>query len=247
MAIRHISPATIPKDKEDSRLTVVIPAAGMGRRMKSYGPKCLIDVGGISIIERQIRMIVSAYPNAEIILVSGFHSNQVRDKLKRKYPIRIVNNHRYEDTNVLYSISLGLQASLRNKVLIVYGDLVFDREAIRGFFGTESKVLVDHQDKFNEKEVGVLHNGNEVTNFSYGLEKKWGQIAFLCGREREFFEEIANKESTEKWFGYEALNHVLEQGGKLSPIERDGLSIVDVDSVRDIEKARKIILLSKGI
>ena len=62
-----------------------------------------------------------------------------------------------------------------------------------------------------------------------------------------FFEEIANKESTEKWFGYEALNHVLEQGGKLSPIERDGLSIVDVDSVRDIEKARKIILLSKGI
>jgi len=246
MAVRHISPATIPKNQEDSRMTVIIPAAGMGRRMKSYGPKCLIDVGGTSIIERQIRIIVSAYPNSEIVLVSGFHANQIRDKLKKKYPIRIVNNHKYEETNVLYSISLGLQASVRNKVLIVYGDLVFDKGAIGGFLGSESKVLVDHQDKFNEKEVGVLHNGNEVTNFSYGLEKKWGQIAFLCGRELQFFEDIANKEATEKWFGYEALNHVLNEGGKLIPVEKDGLSIVDVDSVRDIEKARQIIL-SKGV
>ena len=103
-------------------------------------------------------------------------------------------------------------------------------------------MLVDHQDKFNEKEVGVLHNGIGVTNFSYGLDKKWGQIAFLCGSELEIFSDICYKESTERWFGYEALNHIIDQGGILKPIEKDGLSIVDVDSVKDIEKAIKINL-----
>lgn len=242
MAVRNTSPATLKQEEDNSKLTIIIPAAGMGRRMKSYGPKCLIDIGGTTIIERQIRIIRSSYPNSDIVLVGGFRCGEIRERIKSKYPIRIINNERYEETNVLYSISMGLQASIADKVLIVYGDLVFNRQALQGLSSESSSVLVDHQDKFNEKEVGVLHNGIGVTNFSYGLDKKWGQIAFLCGSELEIFSDICYKESTERWFGYEALNHIIDQGGILKPIEKDGLSIVDVDSVKDIEKAIKINL-----
>ena len=37
------------------QLTVIIPAAGIGRRMKSYGPKSLIKIGNSTIIKNQIR------------------------------------------------------------------------------------------------------------------------------------------------------------------------------------------------
>jgi 2-C-methyl-D-erythritol 4-phosphate cytidylyltransferase len=33
------------KAEEKDTLTVIIPAAGEGRRMKSYGPKSLIELG----------------------------------------------------------------------------------------------------------------------------------------------------------------------------------------------------------
>ena len=29
-------------EEENSEITVIIPVAGMGHRMKSYGPKCLL-------------------------------------------------------------------------------------------------------------------------------------------------------------------------------------------------------------
>ena len=39
----------------DNPLTVVIPAAGMGHRMKSYGPKCLLQANQKeTIIEKTI-------------------------------------------------------------------------------------------------------------------------------------------------------------------------------------------------
>ena len=36
----------------DKQLTVIIPAAGMGHRMKSYGPKCLLPVNQTNTIKQ---------------------------------------------------------------------------------------------------------------------------------------------------------------------------------------------------
>ena len=130
-ASRHISLAKSSEQEKNERLTILIPAAGMGRRMKSYGPKCLINIGGITILERQIKILLKLYPGSDIIVIAGFESDKIRKKIKTKYPVRIVNNHKYEDTNVLYSLSLGLQASINRNFLIVYGDLVFNKRKQR--------------------------------------------------------------------------------------------------------------------
>ena len=38
----------------ENNISIIIPAAGVGRRMKSYGPKPLIKVGNSTIIKNQI-------------------------------------------------------------------------------------------------------------------------------------------------------------------------------------------------
>jgi UDP-N-acetylglucosamine pyrophosphorylase len=49
-ATRNISP--IKNDIDGKELTVIIPAAGEGTRMKSYGPKSLIKIGkNLTILE----------------------------------------------------------------------------------------------------------------------------------------------------------------------------------------------------
>ena len=70
------------KDKKDySDMSVIIPAAGMGRRMKTYGPKCMIPINGVPIIERQIKQLNKVYPNCDIIIVVGFGSSVISDTI----------------------------------------------------------------------------------------------------------------------------------------------------------------------
>jgi len=51
---------------------VIIPAAGMGRRMKSYGPKSLIKIGNSTIIKNQINLLQTYFSPTTIVLVCGF-------------------------------------------------------------------------------------------------------------------------------------------------------------------------------
>ena len=50
-------------------ITVIIPAAGVGRRMKSYGPKPLIMIGESTVINIQIDTIRSHIDVRDIILI----------------------------------------------------------------------------------------------------------------------------------------------------------------------------------
>ena len=70
-------------DQKGEDLSVVIPAAGIGRRMKSHGPKSLIHIKDSSIIERQIKLVHKYYPESEIIVVVGFGANLIREKIRR--------------------------------------------------------------------------------------------------------------------------------------------------------------------
>ena len=113
-------------DQKGEDLSVVIPAAGIGRRMKSHGPKSLIHIKDSSIIERQIKLVHKYYPESEIIVVVGFGANLIREKIRRKYPVKLVYNFDYENNNVCRSIGIGLQVCNRKNVLLMYGDLVFN-------------------------------------------------------------------------------------------------------------------------
>ena len=96
--------STSSKQKE---ISVVIPVAGMGHRMKSYGPKCLLPANQKeSILEKTIRNIKREYPNSDIIVVAGFES----EKIIRKMPhfVRVVENQNYQETNVVESIRIGI-------------------------------------------------------------------------------------------------------------------------------------------
>ena len=123
--------------------------------------------------------------------------------------------------------------------------MVFNKKLIGGLCDDKSKILIDKRGMFRKNEVGVAYNGSEVTNFSYGLNDKWGQVAYITGKELELFERVAFNQDHERWFGYEALNFIINNGGKLIPIAQDGAKVVEVDSVKDIEQASRIHYISR--
>ena len=221
-----------------SNFSVIIPAAGMGHRMKSYGPKALITLyNDTTLIERQIDIIWSAYPNAEIFIVIGFEAEKIRKKLSH-YPIRFIYNPLHEQTNVLYSIGLALQASLSEEVLIIYGDLIFNEPTIKNLKGASS-IVIDEHDFLKKTEVGLTVQDKKAINFSFGLDTKWAQIVCLTGKELGLFKKISMRSDTSQWLGYEGLNYVLENGGEISVSSPRTMKLFEIDTAKDLEKIVK--------
>ena len=174
------------------------------------------------------------YPKADIFIIVGFESDKIRKKLS-KYPVRLIHNPIHETSNVLYSIGLAMQAIISNEVIIVYGDLIFNEAAIRNLRGA-SKVVVDNQNLFKKSEVGLTIEDKKAVHFSFGLDVKWAQIAYLTGKELEIFKGVSIRDEASQWFGYEGLNYVLEKGGTLESIGPRNMKIFEIDSAKDLEK-----------
>jgi len=239
-AARHIAAAKKALD-DNGGLTIIIPAAGMGRRMKSHGPKALLLLNrGVPLLERQLKILWAEHPNADIIVTIGFQDFKIRKAVRGLYPARFVSNPYYESANIAYSLRLAMQVAITRHVLIVYGDLVFNNVTVRGITSGLSAMLVDTKERFKDEEVGVQIHDDVVTNLSYGLKHKWGQMVYLTGKELAIFEETIFNDETGNWFGYEVLNNVINRGGMFEAFEPPRMKIVEVDTVRDLEQARML-------
>lgn len=223
-------------------VSVIIPAAGMGRRMKSYGPKPLIKIGNSTIIKNQVSLLKSYIPNSNIILVCGFRA----EKLMNETPSHIlkVENELYEQTNVVRSIAMGLRISGDcSKVMVVYGDLVFNSETLRSISFKESSIIVTDS-TMGVDEVGCIIDESDqtLTNLMYDLPEKWGQISVFVNKELELLKQLCWDEKNNTKFGFEIINQILEKGGKFKCVQNSKIKIVDIDSSKDIPRAKEILL-----
>jgi L-glutamine-phosphate cytidylyltransferase len=85
----------------------IILAAGKGGRLNGRAgdlPKCLVEVGGISLVERQVCALRDAGVE-DIAIVVGCQHDRVRQVCGHE--ITYVENPRYAETNSLYSLWLA--------------------------------------------------------------------------------------------------------------------------------------------
>ena len=109
--------------QKDNDISIIIPAAGAGRRMKSYGPKPLIKIGNCTIIKNQISLLKSYIPDASIILVCGFKA----ERLMSEAPDHIlkVENEFYEHSKIFENY-YGTSKSSVNEILKNNCNVLFD-------------------------------------------------------------------------------------------------------------------------
>lgn len=221
--------------------TILIPAAGMGRRMKSFGPKALLPVGGESLLGRQLRLLRGLFPGSDVVVVVGFDAERVRRMLPAW--VRVVYNRDYERTNVAHSIALGMDAFPAHAYLVIYGDLVFDRRTMEPFTtNSSSAILADDSGMVREDEVGVNVVDGHALHFSYGLPVKWVHTMYLTGRELHLFSQFSRLHAHRRYFGYEILNLILDDDHtRLSALSSPGLRVTEVDSSRDLVQANALV------
>ena len=223
------------------KIKIIIPAAGMGRRMKSYGPKSLIKIGNSTIIKNQINLLQTYIPNATIVLICGFKATVLMNETPNH--ILKIENEKYEQTSVVRSIGMGLRAiSDCSKLLVVYGDLVFNSATLKNMTFKESSIIVTDQKMGNEEVGCIIDKNQQLTNLMYDLPKKWGQISIFMNKELKLLKQLCWDKKNNTKFGFEIINQIIQIGGSFRCIQNKNIKIVDVDSSKDIQKAKEILL-----
>jgi len=220
------------KNKQPENIDVIILTAGVGSKIKSYEPRSLIRMNDKLLLEHQIHAFSDKLPNCNFITVIGYEANKIIRKFQGK--TRIVENLNFNESNNGESLRLAVNNSLSDNILFMHGDIYFDRAIIDEFIYTDSFIITTNG--LEEREVGVTITDGYVNTFSYGLEKKWGQMAFLKEKDLEILRKliIKNDFNTKFMLTFEVLNKLIELGVRFKEIEVDNKKIKEIDTVKDI-------------
>src|SRR5258708_31191282 len=111
-------------------MRAVILAAGRGLRLNGVCgnlPKCLLEVGALTLIERQIRDLRSVGID-ELFVVVGFGADRVRSVCGSD--AQCIDNPHFDQTNSLYSLWLA-RRYLTGDFVVMNSDVLFHPDLLR--------------------------------------------------------------------------------------------------------------------
>lgn len=130
-------------------MKVIILAAGQGTRLRPLTddrPKCMVEVNGKSILERQLdTMYACGVKEEDITIVAGYRSDVLIEKLKN-IGIHVIVNEAYETTNMVCSLMCAEKLMKAEEDIIVsYGDIIYGREVFEKILQAKDpmSVIVD--------------------------------------------------------------------------------------------------------
>lgn len=223
---------------------IVISAAGIGRRMKSIGPKCLIKLSNRqTILSRQIKILKKSFPNFSIVVVVGFQKEKIKNRFHGE--VFFVDNDNYMDNNVGKSFLLALEEHNPKEAILVCGDLVFSKNIFNKYPMNSSWVMMDNNVEHRSSEVGCTVVGTSVIHMSYGIWPKWAQIAYLKEKEISAYCMVLKNRKANKWFAFEFINEIISYGFSFVAFSPKRAKIAEVDTLQNLSEAKLILAKNK--
>ena len=117
---------------------VILLVAGEGKRLRPYTldkPKCMVEINGVSLIDRQIKTLKTAGLN-DFLFIGGYKS----EMLERK-DIKLKINSRYYETNMVWTL-FSAEEDLVGDVIVSYGDIVYSQEILQALINSKEDIAV---------------------------------------------------------------------------------------------------------
>jgi choline kinase len=122
----------------ESRIKVLIVAAGMGSRLKSHTedkPKCMLEFGDKTLLQRQLD-VYRACGIRDIALIRGYRKEKIPYK-----DIRYYDNPDYERNNVLNSLFFA-EPEINGHMLVSYFDILFEKQVVERLMASEHDITI---------------------------------------------------------------------------------------------------------
>ncbi|CAN5478423.1 hypothetical protein BH23CHL10_BH23CHL10_15740 [soil metagenome] len=133
-------------------MKAIILAAGLGSRLRHLTlnrPKCLLEIRGRSLIDRQLDTFRSLGID-DITVVTGHHARKLH------LPgVRTRHNADYRNNNILLSLMYA-EAELDDDVIISYSDIVYRREHVEKLLAASGDILAVCDADWRDAYVGRI-------------------------------------------------------------------------------------------
>jgi len=155
-------------------MKAIILAAGIGSRIRPLTdncPKSLLKIGDKTIIEMMISHIQGCNIE-EIIFVTGYRENQLKEYIKTTFPnlkSSFVTNEKYAETNTGFSLMLAKDFVQNSDFVKFDADVVFDKEILKKLVECEQENVfcIDKNIHLAAEEIKVIvDDNNKITHIS---------------------------------------------------------------------------------
>jgi choline kinase len=155
-------------------MKAIILAAGKGTRLNGHDlkPKCLFEVGGQTLLARQVEALREAHIN-DIVIVLGFEAERIRSLYE--HTASFVINSRFEETSSMYSLWLARE-HLRDGFVVLNCDVLFHPQLMTRLLSSpfEDALLIDLVDKNNnnlgDEEMKIKLSDDLVVDISKDMD-----------------------------------------------------------------------------
>ena len=127
-------------------MQAIILAAGMAKRLRPLTdstPKCLLKVGGKTLLEMTINNILKNGVSS-FVMVTGYRENMIKEHISQKFPgldITYLTNSDYENNNNSYSLWMT-KDYINGDSILLDSDILFDYRIISQLFANRSEEVV---------------------------------------------------------------------------------------------------------
>ncbi len=234
----------------------IILSAGQGSRLGHLvddRPKCLIDFGGRSLLDRQLDTL-AGNGVGEAVVVTGFHDDLINEALSRRSggpDVRTIYNPFYKVADNLGSLFMARE-ELSGDCLVWNGDTLVSDTLMARVVGNDRAgicVTIDRKDSYDEDDMKVVVDpdgrlraiGKRISQGVNG--ESIGLLAFRSGGAERFREaierDIRAPEGTTIW--YLRVIHHLAERSDVWTFDINGEEWGEVDFPEDVERAQALV------
>ncbi len=234
-------------------MQAVLLAAGMATRLRPLTdlmPKCLLEVGGKSMIQRAVENLITVGVD-ELVVVTGYRPEMIRAHMAQAFPalpVFWINNDRFAETNNAYSLMLAEPAA-SGEFLLLDCDILFPPELIGSLIACPDRPCIAlYRHACGEEEMKIACDASlwmtdvaktldprEAAGESIGFEifdRKSRDGLFRTLR-RRIVDEMRENEYYEASF-----KDMVDQGFAFRAVDISSWPATEVDTIEDLELAR---------
>lgn len=187
-------------------------------------PKCLIEINGKTLLDRQIDFLRKNGCN-DINIIGGYRI----DSLKNNKNINILYHQDYETSSEVEVLDFALEKIYySSELFLVFGDVYIEPKKIIN----ASSYILTHEHK---NGIGCFTYDDKIIRMSFDAKDKWGKILYL----NKIALEVFKSESKNKhYFIFELINAIIDNQCTISNIQHN---IYNIETRRDIINVENIL------
>ena len=239
----------------------VILAAGMAKRLRPLTdnkPKCLLEVGGRTLLERTVRAMQQA-GISDFVVVTGYCADQIRDFLTAMAgspshaPLRFtfLHNADYEHNNNIYSLWLAMEVVRGRDFLLMDSDILCDPAAVVSIARQTEPALALNRHACGEEEIKIIVDAdnriteiNKTCNPADAIGESVGIEHMTANYSEALYHELHQMilhEGLIDVFYERAFERLIPQGHTFRVVDTTGYFSYELDTPEDFQRAQELM------